>query len=101
MNLGQSGYPKVRGVMGFAAGHCPEYGSQRGWQARAALLAVDVEDIAENGAGLLIRIRSSKTDQEGEGVTIAIAPPCRCGVEAGFHGRCLASDEEKVVLREQ
>jgi site-specific recombinase XerD len=40
---------------------------------RSELVALDVEDVAENEAGLLVRIRSSKTDQEGEGVTIAIA----------------------------
>jgi site-specific recombinase XerD len=40
---------------------------------RSELVALDVADIAENETGLLVRIRSSKTDQEGEGVTIAIA----------------------------
>jgi site-specific recombinase XerD len=40
---------------------------------RSELVALDVADVAENETGLLVRIRSSKTDQEGEGVTIAIA----------------------------
>jgi hypothetical protein len=40
---------------------------------RSELVALHVADVAENETGLLVRIRSSKTDQEGEGVTIAIA----------------------------
>jgi integrase len=37
------------------------------------LVALDVADVAEAKTGLLVTIRRSKTDQEGEGVTIAIA----------------------------
>jgi site-specific recombinase XerD len=40
---------------------------------RSELVALDVADIAETETGLLVAIRRSKTDQEGEGVTIAIA----------------------------
>jgi len=40
---------------------------------RSELVALDVADIAETEAGLLVTIRRSKTDQEGQGVTIAIA----------------------------
>jgi site-specific recombinase XerD len=40
---------------------------------RSELVALDVADIAEAKTGLLVTIRQSKTDQEGEGVTIAIA----------------------------
>ncbi len=40
---------------------------------RSELVALDVADITEAKTGLLIKIRRSKTDQEGEGVTIAIA----------------------------
>jgi site-specific recombinase XerD len=40
---------------------------------RSELVALDVADIAEAKTGLLVTIRCSKTDQEGEGVTIAIA----------------------------
>ena len=40
---------------------------------RSELVALDVADIAETKAGLLVTIRRSKTDQEGEGATIAIA----------------------------
>ncbi len=40
---------------------------------RSELVALDVADITEAKTGLLITIRRSKTDQEGEGITIAIA----------------------------
>jgi site-specific recombinase XerD len=40
---------------------------------RSELVALDAADIAETETGLLVTIRRSKTDQEGEGVTIAIA----------------------------
>jgi site-specific recombinase XerD len=40
---------------------------------RSELVALDVADIAEAKTGLLVTIRRSKTDQEGEGITIAIA----------------------------
>jgi integrase len=40
---------------------------------RSELVALDVADIAETETGLLVTIRHSKTDQEGQGVTIAIA----------------------------
>jgi site-specific recombinase XerD len=67
---------------------------------RSELVALDLADIAETETGLLVTIRRSKTDQEGEGVTIAIARgdvacPARAlrewldaaGIEAGpiFH----------------
>ena len=40
---------------------------------RSELVALDVTDIAETETGLLVTIRHSKTDQEGEGETIAIS----------------------------
>jgi integrase len=40
---------------------------------RSELVALDVADIEETETGLLVTIRHSKTDQEGQGVTIAIA----------------------------
>ncbi|SHH61930.1 Site-specific recombinase XerD [Bradyrhizobium erythrophlei] len=40
---------------------------------RSELVALDVADIEETETGLLVRIRGSKTDQERQGVTIAIA----------------------------
>jgi integrase len=40
---------------------------------RSELVALGVADIEETEAGLRVTIRHSKTDQEGQGVTIAIA----------------------------
>jgi integrase len=40
---------------------------------RSELVALDVADIEETDEGLRVTIRRSKTDQEGMGVTIAIA----------------------------
>jgi integrase len=40
---------------------------------RSELVALDAADIEETEAGLRVTIRHSKTDQEGQGVTIAIA----------------------------
>jgi site-specific recombinase XerD len=40
---------------------------------RSELVALDVADVEETETGLLVTIRRSKTDQEGKGVTIAIA----------------------------
>jgi site-specific recombinase XerD len=40
---------------------------------RSELVALDVANIEETATGLLVTIRQSKTDQEGKGVTIAIA----------------------------
>jgi integrase len=40
---------------------------------RSELVALDVSDIEETEAGLRVTIRHSKTDQEGQGITIAIA----------------------------
>jgi integrase len=39
---------------------------------RSELVALDVSDLAETDDGLRVRIRRSKTDQEGHGETIAI-----------------------------
>ena len=39
---------------------------------RSELVALDVSDLAEVDGGLLVTIRRSKTDQEGQGATIAI-----------------------------
>ena len=40
---------------------------------RSELVALDVTDVEETEAGLRVTIRHGKTDQEGQGVTIAIA----------------------------
>ena len=50
---------------------------------RSELVALDVADIERSEEGLRINIRRSKTDQEGDGATIAIAPGSTdCPVEA-------------------
>jgi site-specific recombinase XerC len=50
---------------------------------RSELVALDCEDIEETETGLKITIRHSKTDQEGEGATIAIVRgSIACPVEA-------------------
>jgi site-specific recombinase XerD len=50
---------------------------------RSELVALDVEDLESCDAGLRVRIRRSKTDQEGAGATIAIvAGSVACPVQA-------------------
>ena len=50
---------------------------------RSELVALNVADIQESEAGLRVRIRRSKTDQEAQGVTIAIVPGAvACPVKA-------------------
>jgi len=46
---------------------------------RSELVALDVADLEERDGGLLVRIRRSKTDQEGAGQEVAILP----GAERG------------------
>ena len=52
---------------------------------RSELVALDVADIAETETGLLVTIRRSKTDQEGEAPRLRLpavtwpARPRRCG----------------------
>jgi site-specific recombinase XerD len=43
---------------------------------RSELVALDVADLEESECGLCVTIRHSKTDQERQGVTIAIARGC-------------------------
>jgi integrase len=50
---------------------------------RSELVALDVADIAETSNGLLVTIRRSKTDQDGEGVVARLfdcKPPDRAFV---------------------
>jgi integrase len=50
---------------------------------RSELVALDVAEITEAETGLMVTIRHSKTDQEAEGETIAIARGDRaCPVKA-------------------
>ena len=48
-------------VIGFAGGF-----------RRSELAALDVEDVAETGDGLVLALRRSKTDQEGQGAKVAL-----------------------------
>jgi integrase len=50
---------------------------------RSELVAIDVSDLRETEAGLIVTIRRAKTDQEGQGRTVAIvrgsiACPVQC-----------------------
>jgi site-specific recombinase XerD len=67
---------------------------------RSELVALDVADIAETGTGLLVTIRRSKTDQDGEGVTIAIARgDVACPVRAVREWLDAASIESGPIFR--
>ena len=48
-------------LMGFAGGF-----------RRSELAALDIEDVAETADGLVIRVRRSKTDPEGKGISVAL-----------------------------
>jgi integrase len=39
---------------------------------RSELVALDVEDLEDDGEGLLVRVRRSKTDQEGQGAVLYV-----------------------------
>lgn len=41
---------------------------------RSEIVGLDVTDVTQTRAGLRLRIRASKTDQERQGITVAIAP---------------------------
>jgi site-specific recombinase XerD len=50
---------------------------------RSELVALDLDDVVENGDGLIVTIRRSKTDQEGEGTSIGLpygSDPSTCPV---------------------
>jgi integrase len=52
---------------------------------RSELVGLDVADVSRTGDGLVVRLRRSKTDQEGEGRTIGIpygSRPITCPVRA-------------------
>ena len=67
---------------------------------RSELVALDVADIEETETGLLVCIRSSKTDQEGQGVTIAIARgDVACPVKALRAWREAAAIEAGPIFR--
>lgn len=53
---------------------------------RSELVALDVEDLEDDGEGLLVRVRRSKTDQEGQGAVLYVPQACElldvCAVRA-------------------
>jgi site-specific recombinase XerD len=60
---------------------------------RSELVGLDVADITEDDDGLRVRLRRSKTDQEGEGTTIGLpygSNPATCPVRAWRAWRNLA-----------
>jgi hypothetical protein len=70
-----------------AAGRDPGPGPARGRirrrLRRSELVALDVADVAETADGLVVTIRRSKTDQEGEGASIGLpfgSDPATCPV---------------------
>ena len=64
---------------------------------RSELSALDVVDLADSLSGLEVRVRRSKTDQEGEGAVIPVAPsadPVCCPVLAWRAWRTAAQLED-------
>lgn len=60
---------------------------------RSELVGLDVEDIEETRHGLMVKIRRSKTDQEGEGRKVGIPPGAEeatCAVRALAEWRAVA-----------
>jgi site-specific recombinase XerD len=69
---------------------------------RSELVALDVGDVVENGDGLLVTIRRSKTDQEGEGATIGLpygSDPATCPVRTLRAWLDAAAIEDGAIFR--
>jgi site-specific recombinase XerC len=67
---------------------------------RSELVALDIADIEFYGGGLRVTIRKSKTDQEGQGATIAIAKgSIACPVEATLNWIKAAAIKDGPVFR--
>jgi integrase len=67
---------------------------------RSELVALDVADIEPSDFGLRITIRRSKTDQEGEGTVIGIAPGMtECPVQALTLWLCASGIVEGPIFR--
>jgi integrase len=69
---------------------------------RSELVALDVADLEDNREGLIVRIRKSKTDQEGEGRAVGIprgADPPTCPVETLAVWRAAAKIETGPLFR--
>lgn len=69
---------------------------------RSELVALNVSDVTETDDGLLVRIRMSKTDQEGHGRTIGIpygSHPSSCPVRAFRAWRAMLTDDAPPLFR--
>jgi site-specific recombinase XerD len=69
---------------------------------RSELVALDVADVVENGDGLLVTIRRSKTDQEAQGATIGLpygSDPATCPVRTLRAWLDIASIEDGAIFR--
>lgn len=69
---------------------------------RSELVALDVDDVAETPEGLVVRVRRSKTDQEGAGREVGIpygSDPATCPVRALRAWRELASLDAGPLFR--
>jgi hypothetical protein len=68
----------------FATASC-RFSASRGAFRRSELVALNVEDLEADAAGLKIHIRHSKTDQEGHGATIAVVSGSIASPVAALH----------------
>lgn len=69
---------------------------------RSELAALDVDDVTETDEGLVVRVRRSKTDQEGAGRLVGVpygSDPTTCPVRALRAWRQLASIDEGPLFR--
>jgi site-specific recombinase XerD len=68
---------------------------------RSELVGLDVADLGWGNSGLRLRIRASKTDQEGQSATVAIAPGTRtCPITALEQWLKAAAIKEGPVFRQ-
>ncbi|MDH6372899.1 site-specific recombinase XerD [Paenibacillus sp. PastF-3] len=69
---------------------------------RSELTALDVEDIQESSGGLIVQIKKSKTDQEGEGELIGIpygSQPLTCPVQAYLNWLKISGIQNGPIFR--
>jgi site-specific recombinase XerD len=69
---------------------------------RSELVALDTSDVVENGDGLIVTIRRSKTDQESEGATIGLpygSDPSTCPVRTLRAWLDAAAIEDGAIFR--
>jgi site-specific recombinase XerD len=69
---------------------------------RSELVALDVDDVVENGDGLIVTIRRSKTDQDGQGASIGLpygSDPSTCPVRTLGAWLDAATIEDGAIFR--